>query len=489
MIDEIDKAPAAALGRKLLATCMVPGCAVVLSLYFGASSAYADPVQSPSEASDSSKAVAARPVDQSLTFYGITLYGVIDLGYQYETHGAPYSDYHPAGSANIVQKNSRQSVSGFTPSNVSQSRVGLQGLESIGFGDWNAVFRLETFFNPQSGQLADAEKSLVLNNGRAANAQSTNLDSSVAGEAFETIYGGFSSSKFGTITFGRNTGLLADGVAKYDPTYASQAFSLIGMSGTYAGGGDTQDRRLDSSLKYLVTLNDMFRLGAQYKFSGSNGSANTDIQAQVGADLAGLSFDAYFSRANSAISAAPLSEAQVAALPALGYSVSNSLAGTISDNTALSFMALYNLNAFKFFAGYEHLRYANPTRALPAGFDSIGGYVLAFVDNAAFPKDKMVNLAWTGVRYTAIKNLDLVGAAYYYRQNSYGTGATAGCSTSVAATCSGYFEAYSINADYWFTPRFMTYLGAMYSAVYNGVASGYIQRNNINPTIGLRFTF
>jgi len=101
----------------------------------------------------------------------------------------------------------------------------------------------------------------------------------------------------------------------------------------------------------------------------------------------------------------------------------------------------------------------------------------------------MVNLAWTGVRYTPVKNFDLVGAAYYYRQNSYGTGATAGCHTSVAATCSGYFEAYSINADYSLTPRFMTYLGAMYSAVYNGVASGDTQRNNINPTIGLRFTF
>jgi predicted porin len=488
MTDKIHKTPARALGGRLPAIFMVSGWAVALSLCFSASSAYADQ-QSPSQASDAAKAVATEPVDQSLTFHGITLYGVIDLGYQYETHGAPYSDYHPAGSADIVQKNSRQSVSGLTPSNVGQSRVGLQGVESIGLADWNAVFRLETFFNPQSGQLSDAEKSLAVNNGRAVNAQSTNLDSSVDGEAFETIYGGFSSSRFGTITFGRNTGLLADGVAKYDPNYASQAFSLIGLSGTYAGGGDTQDRRLDSSLKYSVTLKDMFKVGALYKFSGSNGSANTDIQAQVGAYIAGLSLDVYFSRANSAISAAPLSATQVAALPSLGYSVNNSLVGTISDNTALSLMALYNFDAFKFFAGYEHLRYANPTHALPAGFEGIGGYVLAFVNNAAFPKDKMVNLGWTGVRYTAIKNFDLVGAAYYFRQNSYDTGATAGCSTSIAATCSGYFEAYSLNADYWLTPRFMTYLGAMYSAVYNGVANGYIQRNNINPTIGLRFTF
>ncbi|HUE10140.1 MAG TPA: hypothetical protein VMQ54_04350, partial [Steroidobacteraceae bacterium] len=44
--------------------------------------------------------------DDSLTWHGITLYGVIDLGLQYDTHGAPFSDYRPAASANIVQKNS-----------------------------------------------------------------------------------------------------------------------------------------------------------------------------------------------------------------------------------------------------------------------------------------------------------------------------------------------------------------------------------------------
>lgn len=459
---------------------------LALGLLFGAST-YAD--QTTSQTSDTTKAALSQPADQSLTFLGITLYGVVDVGYQYETHGAPISDYHPAGSSNIVQKNSREGTSGLTPSNLSQSRVGLQGVESIGFGDWNAVFRLETFFNPQSGQISDALKSMTLNNGRAANVQSTNADSSIAGQPFETIYGGLSSSRFGALTFGRNTGLLADGVAKYDPNYASQAFSLIGMSGAYAGGGDTQDRRLDSSVKYLVTLFDAIRLGALYKFSGSTGSANTAVQAQIGADIAQLSVDAYFSRVDSAISAAPLSADQVAKLPSLGYSVTNSLAGTISDNTTFSLMALYNFDALKLFAGYEHLRHANPTHSLPAGFDDIGGYVLAFVNNAAYPKDKMVNLAWIGVRYTVIDRLDLTGAVYYYHQNSYAIGANSGCASVAASTCSGHFEAYSLSASYSISRRFLCYIGTMYSAVYGGVANGYLQRDNLNPTIGLRFTF
>ena len=67
------------------------------------------------------------------------------------------------------------------------------------------MFRLETFFNPQSGNLSDAVKSLVQNNGRPLANQTTNVDSSVAGQLFSgAAYAGFSSKSFGTITFGRH---------------------------------------------------------------------------------------------------------------------------------------------------------------------------------------------------------------------------------------------------------------------------------------------
>jgi len=63
--------------------------------------------------------------DEALTWHGITLYGVIDIGLQYDTHSAPFTPYRPAASGNIVRQNSRQSVTGVTPSNMGQSRVGL----------------------------------------------------------------------------------------------------------------------------------------------------------------------------------------------------------------------------------------------------------------------------------------------------------------------------------------------------------------------------
>jgi predicted porin len=427
--------------------------------------------------------------DDSLTWKGITLYGVVDIGLQYEVHGAPFNDYHPAGSANIVQKNSNHSELGLTPSNMGQSRVGLQGVEPL-TGDWSAIFKVETFFNPQSGQISDASKSMVQNNGRSLATQTTNLNSSVAGQLLQTAYVGFSSRTFGTLTFGRQLTLVADGITKYDPNYSSQAFSLIGMSGPYAGAGDTEDKRLDSSAKYLVSFADLFHFGALYKFNGAYGSSNTAAQVDFGADYAGLSADAYYSQVFSAISSAPLSAAQVAGLPALGYSVSNSLAGTISDNLAYALMSSYKVDPFKLFLSWEHIRFRNPANPLPAGFNDIGGYVLAYVNNNAYVNDRIYNVYWTGVRYSARPHLDLTVAYYTVRQNSYGTGASAGCSSKAFATCSGILQAYSFDADYILTKRFDVYAGVMYSGVRNGLANGYLfHTNNLNPTVGVRFKF
>jgi len=426
--------------------------------------------------------------EDALTWHGITLYGVVDIGLQYDTHSAPFTPYRPAASGNIVRQNSRQSVTGLTPSNMGQSRVGLQGIETLN-DDWSAVFQVETFFNPQSGEIADSLKSLAVNNGRTLAAQSVGVDGSSAGQAFQTAWVGLQSARFGTLTFGRQVTLLSEGTIKYDPNYLATAFGLLGASNTYPGGGSSEDNRVDSAAKYYVSFNDLVHLAAMYKFNGSNGAANTAIQADIGGEYAGASVDAYYSKINSAITATSLTAAQVAELPALGYSASNSLAATISDNTTYSLMALYNFDPLKFFAGYMHIKYADPANPLSAGFNDIGDYVLAFVTNNAYNNSKTVQVYWTGARYTVIPNLDLTVAYYGYNQNAYGTGKQAGCSTSAHSVCSGSFEAFSFDADYRFNKHFDAYLGAMYSGVHDGVASGYIYTTNINPTVGVRYKF
>jgi predicted porin len=425
--------------------------------------------------------------DDSLSWHGITLYGVIDIGYQYDTHSAPFTPYRPAASGNIVRQNSAGRVNGLTPSNLGQTRVGLQGIEPV-YQEWSAVFQLETFFNPQSGQIADSLKSLAVNNGKSLANQNVGVDGSSAGQAFQTAYVGIQSPRFGALTFGRQVTLVSEGTIKYDPNNNATAFGLLGASNTYSGAGSSEDNRLDSTARYFVSFNDQVHLGALYKFNGSHGAANSAVQADVGGSYEGASIDAYYSKVNSAITGSALSATQVANLPA-GDSISSSLSGTISDNTTFSVMALYNDAPLRFSAGYMHIKYANPSNPLPAGFNDIGGYVLAFVTNNAYANSKTVQVYWTGARYTVIPHLDLTAAYYGYHQNAYGTGNQSRCSTAAYGTCSGSLEAFSFDADYFLNKHFDAYVGAMYSGVHDGVASGYLKTTNINPTVGVRYKF
>ncbi|HEX8781963.1 MAG TPA: porin, partial [Steroidobacteraceae bacterium] len=291
--------------------------------------------------------------EESLTWKGITLYGVIDIGLQYSTHMAPFTPFRPAASGNIVRQNSRQSVIGLTPSNMGQSRVGLQGIEALN-DEWSAIFQVETFFNPQSGEIANSLKSLTANNGVPLGKQTVGVDGSSAGQAFQTSWVGLRSPRFGTLTFGRQATLIYEGIVKYDPNYNASAFGLLGASNTYSGAGSQETNRLDSTAKYTASFNDRVHLGALYKFNQSSGSANTAFQGNLGGEFGRASVDGYYSKVNSAITATSLSTAQVAKLPPLAYSISNSLAATISDNTAYALMALYNFERLKLFAGYEY---------------------------------------------------------------------------------------------------------------------------------------
>ena len=97
----------------------------------------------------------------------------------------------------------------------------------------------------------------------------------------------------------------------------SQAFSLIGFSGTTAGGGDTEDRRLDHSVKYTAKSRAGCTSVPCTSSTAPAAAANTAFQGQLGFDfLGGGSVDAYYAKKNDAVAASPLSQAQVAGLAA-----------------------------------------------------------------------------------------------------------------------------------------------------------------------------
>jgi predicted porin len=449
----------------------------------------------------STPAPATKAEDSSLTWKGITLYGIVDIGIQYDTHSAPFSDYFPAVSGALVQKNDYDSPTGIAGNNLSQSRIGISGNEPIA-GDWAGVFRFETFFNPWSGDISDACKSLTLNNGKALTAQTTGVDSSVCGQLFSGgAYAGFSSPTYGSFTFGRHNTLLADGIAKYDPLSASNAFSLIGYSGTAAGGGDTEDRRLDQSIKYYAKY-DWLHVGALYQFGSASGSTNTGYQLMIGGEYAGLSIDGYYFKKYDAVAVSALSAAQVTTLqtgtctavaPATAqcWPISNSLSATISDNKTWSIMALYAIPSapVKVSAGYERITFNNPNNPLPAGSLTIGGYILGFTNNAAFDNQKVLQIYWGGVKFGITPDLDLLAAYYGVHQNAFATGKNAGCSTTANAGCSGTEGVASLVLDYRLSKRFDVYGGTMWSGVKDGLANGFINKDNVATTAGLRFKF
>jgi len=450
----------------------------------------------------STPAPATKAEDSSLTYKGITLYGIVDIGIQNDTHSAPFSDYFPAVSGSLVQKNDYDSPTGIAGNNLSQSRIGISGNEPL-VGDWAGVFRFETFFNPWSGDISDALKSVALNNGKALTAQTTGVDSSVAGQLFAgAAYAGFSSPTYGSFTFGRHVTLLADGIGKYDIMGAAQAFSLIGYSGTTAGGGDTEDRRLDQSVKYYAKY-DWLHLGAMYQFGSSSGSINTGYQFQIGGEYAGFSIDGYYFKKYDAISVSSLSAAQVqtiqtggagtctAAVTTACWPISNSLAATISDNQTYAIMASYAPPGalVKVSGGYERIQFNNPANPLAAGTLTIGGYILAVTNNAAFNNQKTLDVYWAGVKFGVTPNLDVLAAYYGYDQNSFATGANTGCNTNVSSGCTGTEDVLSLVLDYRLSKRFDVYAGTMYSGVKNGLANGYLNTTNVATTAGLRFRF
>jgi predicted porin len=436
---------------------------------------------------------AKAPVNDGLTWNGITLYGLVDMGITYQNHGAPLSSTAGLGLNYLISRNSNGSYFGIGGNALSSSFVGLKGNVELADG-LNGVFNLQTGFNPWSAKLSDGLGSVVQNNGLAIGQQNTFADSAKDGQAFNVAaYAGLSSPIYGTLTYGRQSALTSDGVANYDPMGNSGAFSLIGFQGATGGGGATENRIFDNSFKYAVNVGP-FRAAAEAQLrAGFGGATGNAFQGQFGADYAGISVDAIISRVEDAITSAPLPVGTL--LPATLINPGNGfVAGTVSDNTSVMLLAKYAIGPVKFFGGYEHMQFANPKNALLAGNSIVGGYTLGTVNNTAFATDKVLQVFWGGVRYAVRPDVDLSFAYYHEEQSSFqgGTPATlnaAHCSNASLAQCSGQLDAVSFVADYRFAKRFDAYAGIMWSQVSNGLSNGFLQRSSIDPTVGLRFQF
>ena len=453
--------------------------------------------------------------DDSLTYKGVTVYGLVDVNATYQTHGENTNSAYPVGLDYLIigAKNAAGSKFNLSDNGISGSKIGIKGTEALG-GGWNAVFKLESEFNPLSGQLMDGLKAMVQQNGIPLAQQTTAWgDSNKAGQLLNANeYIGFSNAKFGQITVGRQSAIFWDDLIKYDPNRGALNLSLLGYSGQPAGGGDTEDRYVNNTLKYWGDFGALHG-GAMYGF-GDGTAEGKSIELDLGAHVAAFSVDALYKHTKDAVSASPLttnttgalSAAQTAAMTAFGFNEGNTLAASITDNTAVIINAKVDVGHASILGGYEHILFKNPTSpvssmALVDGLGAgttIGGYNI-LTNNSSLPAEKTVQIAWLGARYAASKKWDLSASYYFEAQNNYSTSAAlAGCtSATVSGQCSGHFYGAGLMSEYRVNHHLEVYSGAMWSKVAGGMANGYLNgsvagnqsASTIDPTVGLRLSF
>jgi predicted porin len=173
-------------------------------------------------------------------------------------------------------------------------------------------------------------------------------------------------------------------------------------------------------------------------------------------------------------------------------------------------LAKYTVSPLTLYAGYEWIQFAPPSDPQTSFrddgflFNQIAGGGTGNsgngtgITNVAFSagcgtgtgcSDKILQVFWTGAKYAITNNLDVIGAYYHYNQNQFVSEAGICANSGAHSQCAGTFDAASAVIDWRFLPKWDAYLGIMFSQNNGGLANGYLARNNIDPTAGLRFRF
>ena len=184
---------------------------------------------------------------------------------------------------------------------------------------------------------------------------------------------------------------------------------------------------------------------------------------------------------------------------------------TLSDNTNVMVLAKYTLDRLRLYGGYEWMQFAPPSDPFTvpgSGFTAVNGDFVclgcatatagtnivstAYSASAGF-KDKILQVVWAGARYDITDTVYVVGAYYHYDQNNFAASATNLAACDIASTnknfCAGTMNAVSGVVDWRFAPKWDTYIGTFYSSFNGGLANGYLARNNLATTGGVRFRF
>ena len=485
-----------------------------------------------------------------LTWAGVTLYGTVDIGGTYQTHGTPFDRNFPTGASYLLgagggSADGRTAGFGLGPNAMSQSNIGVKISEPIAPGGWSFISQNELAFDPYSLLLANAPQAMQNGIGQTQTQAALPYDSSRWGWLAATNVVGVSQPVFGTVTFGRQNDLNNDSLSKFDPFAAAYAFSLIGYSGKMAGGGGTEEARWTTAIKYRVNVGDVhFAVEGQPLAGSSSGydaynPNNGAIAGEVGWDIKNvgpgvLSLNAIGMYTRDAVNIGPAGWG-VSPITGLGTGVGAAyLKATLSNNTSFVAEVRYTFGSWgnpapivskappppqpsgiplSLFAGYEWIQLAdpsdkqtsfrddgflfiNPNTTNTGGTAGVNGTA---INNNAFNANcgaagggctaETFQYFWAGAKYGITRDLDIIGAYYLEWQDTFAVNGALCTNAILHGYCAGSMDIYSAALDWRFLPKWDTYIGFMYSVAYGGIANGDLNTNNLAVTGGLRFRF
>ena len=413
----------------------------------------------------------------------VTVYGIIDVGVMGATNSpnlnsSPWAESgSPYLSANQKTTSGTGQAFGMMTGGESMNRLGFKGSEDLG-GGTKAIFDMEMGLNG-NGSIANGNAGV--SSGNKANEQAG--DTALQGQLFgRALYAGLSSDKYGQLTAGRQQNLMLDNIGAYDPVNA-QLFSPINFSGTYGGGGYTDNSRV-TGLKYVDKIAG-FNVNAIYAPGGISGqsTAGTSSGFQVGYEANKFGVQAIASHttdaqalsgisAGTSLATATANTVSYAAVNGMTVAPSNAVQMTVSNTTAYMLTAKYKpLEALTLKAGYERENIGTPSNfALFANTPTTAsGYTVASVAANAYNYSQ--NVAWGGANYQFTPTIKGSLGYYYVSTLSY--------AGKIGGGTSQYFSAL---ADYSLSKRTNLYAGVM--ANNNSASNGYVAAASNTNTAG-----
>jgi predicted porin len=400
----------------------------------------------------------------------LTLYGILDVGILTVDHSANFNSggfvtgTPPYGTGSNLGQTSR--ATGIMNGGESATRWGIKGSEDMGNG-MKAFFQLESGINLANGTLATSALAQANTREAASGAADTSLNGQLFGRS---AFAGLSNSTWGSLAAGRVTSLMLDMIGRYDPVNA-QEFSPINFSGSYGGGGVTDDARVDNAIKYTGKW-DAFNLGLTHKFGGIAGCSTCETvnQANIGWEQGPFGVQAAYEMADDTTKLD--NNGTVAAGVVTPYPAGNVGVTWVNIRSWMVTGKWDVMTSATLKAGYQHYDVGNPSNPLvDATQTSIYGYGIAHTSLSplvAGGPDQIFNIWWVGGNY------DFTGAwrgslgYYHVEQNDFSNGST---SVGNLGKLAGTQTNTSAMLEYKFSKRTNAYGAVMYTKYKGGIAN------------------